>query len=128
LYLYNAAYSSTPRSVTLNAQSSNEDDYNTSLDYRVYHSLPKANNETTDSWLKFMSGDFLDADNRYGPITGMRRFHNQLVFWQRIATGILQVNERAQITDDNNLPLILGTGDVLGRFDYLNTSNGMKDD
>lgn len=128
LYLYNAAYSSTPRSVTLNAQSSNEDDYNTSLDYRVYHSLPKSNNETTDSWLKFMSGDFLDVDNRYGPITGMRRFHNQLIFWQRVATGILQVNERAQITDDSNLPLILGTGDVLGRFDYLNTSNGMKDE
>lgn len=127
LYLYNAAYSSTPRAVTLNAQSTNEDDYDTNLDYRVYHSLPKANNEVTDSWLKYMSGDFLDVDNRYGPITGLRRFHNQLIFWQRVATGILQVNERSQITDDNNLPLILGTGSVLGRFDYLNTSNGMKD-
>lgn len=127
LYLYNAAYSSTPRAVTLNAQSTNEDDYGTNLDYRVYHSLPKENNEAVDSWLKYMSGDFLDVDNRYGPITGLRRFHNQLIFWQRVATGILQVNERAQITDDNNLPLILGTGSVLGRFDYLNTSNGMKD-
>lgn len=128
LYQYNATYSSTPRAVTLNAQSSNEDDYNTNLDYRVYHSLPKENNEPVDSWLKFMSGDFLDVDNRYGPITGLRRFHNSLIFWQRVATGILQVNERSQITDDSNLPLILGTGDVLGRFDYLNTSNGMKDD
>lgn len=127
LYAYNAAYSSTPRAVTLNAQSSNEDDYNTNLDYRVYHSLPKANNESVDSWLKYMSADFLDVDNRYGPITGLRRFHNQLIFWQRVATGILQVNERSQITDDSNLPLILGTGSVLGRFDYLNTSNGMRD-
>jgi len=75
--------------VTLNAQSTNEDDYGTNLDYRVYHSLPKENNEAVDSWLKYMSGDFLDVDNRYGPITGLRRFHNQLIFWQRVATGIL---------------------------------------
>jgi hypothetical protein len=75
-----------------------------------------------------MPANFLDVDNRHGEITGLRRFHNQLVFWQETATGILSVNERSQITDDSNMPLILGTGDVLGRFDYLNTSNGMRKD
>lgn len=128
LYMYNAAYSSNPSAKTLMAWSEDEDNYNTNQDFRVYHSLPKSNNEQTDNWLKYMPANFLDVDNRHGEITGLRRFHNQLVFWQETATGILSVNERSQITDDSNMPLILGTGDVLGRFDYLNTSNGMRKD
>ncbi|WP_173431887.1 hypothetical protein [Sharpea azabuensis] len=39
----------------------------------------------------------------------------------------MSVNERVQIADQSNLPLILGTGGVLDRYDYLTTSNGMKE-
>jgi hypothetical protein len=31
------------------------------------------------------------------------------------------------ITDNTNLPLTLGTGGVLDRYDYLPTSNGMAE-
>jgi hypothetical protein len=43
--MYNAAYSSNPSSKTLMAWSEDEDNYNTNQDFRVYHSLPKSNNE-----------------------------------------------------------------------------------
>jgi hypothetical protein len=66
-----------------------------------------------------MPANHLDVDTRFGPITGLRTFGNKLIYWQSSATGMFSVNERTQITDNNNLPLILGTGGVLTRYDYI---------
>ena len=74
-----------------------------------------------------MPANFIDVDSRKGPITNLRTFNNQLFFWQTDGTGILSVNERAAVSDQSGLPLILGTGGVLERFDYLNTACGMKE-
>jgi hypothetical protein len=50
------------------------------------------------------------------------------VFWQENAAGLLSVNERVQISDNEDMPLTLGTAGVLSRYDYMNTSNGMRKD
>ena len=126
LYLYNSAYSINPTYKSSVSIDREDYDYDVNLDYRIYHSLLKSNNEYVDNWLKFQPANYLDVDTRKGPITGLRRFHNKLIFWQSEATGIFSVNERTTITDDSNLPLILGTGGILARYDYLPTSNGMK--
>ena len=75
-----------------------------------------------------MPASYLDVDTRYGGITGLRKFHNDLVFWQEEATGKFSVEERTTLTDESNMPLILGSGGVLSRYDYLATSNGMHKD
>lgn len=126
LYAYDTINNTVPTAKALIAETDEEDMYDTNMDYRVYHSEKKSNNERTDSWLTYRAADYIDVDNRYGAITGLRKFNNSLIFWQEASAGILQVNERAQITDDSNMPLILGTGGVLGRYDYINTKNGMK--
>lgn len=125
LYAYNGAYSSANKLNLFAAY----DDSKTSIsneDYRCYYSNPKSNNESIDNWTIYQPLNFLDVDTRKGPITGLRTFHNSLVFWQRDATGLFSVNERTAITDESNMPLLLGTGGVLSRFDYINTSNGMR--
>ena len=127
LYAYDTVNNTVPTAKTIIAETDEEDMYDTNMDYRVYHSEKKSNNERTDSWIRYKAADYIDVDNRYGPITGLRKFNNSLIFWQQTGTGVLQVNERAQITDDSNLPLILGTGGVLGRYDYINTKNGMRE-
>lgn len=126
LYLYNSAYS-VNNNVQVHSAQLDEDTYDELYtDYRTYFSNKKENNERADSWLKFMPANYLDVDTRYGEITGLRTFNNRLVFWQEEATGLFSVEERTQITDENsNLPLILGTGGVLSRYDYMATSNGM---
>ena len=130
LYEYNTAYSITPSAKVFaamdDAYSTNEDLDNT--DYRCFYSKKKTNNESVDSWTVFQAANYLDVDTRYGSITDLRTFHNNLVYWQENAVGLFSVNERTAITDDNSMPLILGTGDVLGRYDYLATSNGMHAD
>lgn len=127
LYLYNTAYGSDNSIRTHEANTenylNNESDI---FDYRIVNSLIKSNNEYEDSWLKFQSANYLDVDTRYGQITQLKTFKNQLVYWQDNAVGVASVNERSIIKDDSNLPLILGTGDVLDRYDYITTSNGMK--
>ena len=130
LYEYNTVYSVTPTAKVLAAI---DDTYGTNenldnTDYRCYYSKKKTNNESVDSWTVFQAASYLDVDTRYGSITDLRTFHNDLVYWQENAVGLFSVNERTTVTDNNNMPLILGTGDVLGRYDYLATSNGMHAD
>lgn len=126
LYVYNSAYSSIDTTRSYASQLlMDEDGYGLQTDCRVFYSNIKSNNETVDSWLKYQPANFIDVDTRKGPITGLRTFKNQLIFWQEYATGLLSVNERSMITDDSNLPLILGTGGVLQRFDYITNTNGM---
>jgi hypothetical protein len=126
--LYNAAYSANNSVQVHAAELTTDKEEELDTDYRTFFSNKKENNEPIDSWVKFMPANFLDVDTRYGAITGLRRFHNRLVFWQEEATGLFSVEERTTITDESNMPLILGTGGVLSRYDYLATSNGMHKD
>lgn len=129
LYAYNSVYSANSTSRTLAAEDSNNNDwFDSKFDYRVFNSMAKSNDETVDNWLKFLPANYIDVDTRYGEITGLRKFVNHLVFWQQNAAGLLSVNERVQISDNENMPLTLGTADVLSRYDYMNTSNGMRKD
>ena len=128
MYVYNSVYSQNSTSRLHASMITDEDvDINT-YDYRTYYSDTKINNEYIDSWIKYRSSNYLDVDTRFGAISGLRLFHNQLVYWQEEATGVFSVNERALIDSaiETNAPLQLGTGGTLARYDYLATSNGMR--
>lgn len=128
-YSYNTAYSINNTARVYSAET--EDDKDSSLntyDVRCYYSGLKTNNEYVDSWSIFKPSDYIDVDPRYGEITNIRTFHNELLYWQDKAFGKYNVNEQSIITDDNNTSLILGTGGVLTRYDYIINTNGMKKD
>ena len=91
---------------------------------RISCSELKTNNELTDSWTKFKFANYLDVDSQYGPVTNIKIFKDKLYYFQDSAVGIASVNERSLITDNNPGELVLGTGGVLTRFDYLITQNG----
>lgn len=126
LYTYNPAYSS-QSSAKIYTPLNEFDELNKSVDVRTYHSEPKTNDEVIDSWTKFKPINYIDVDTRYGKLTNLRAFGNELLFWQEHAFGKLSVLERTMITDESNSPLLLGTGGVLSRYDYVATTNGMKD-
>lgn len=125
LYVYNSIYSVEPHARLFTPENI-YDEWNKHVDVRTHYSLGKSNDEVIDQWSKFQPLNYLDVDTRYGSITNLRTFGNELIFWQSNAVGKFSVNERSMITDSNNMPLILGTGDVLSRYDYIATSNGMK--
>lgn len=125
-YEYNTAYSVQPEVHSIEASDLSTDSNTLEyVDYRCYYSDTKTNNENYDSWTVFKPANFLDADDRCGEITNLRAFNNLLIFWQEHAVGQFSVNERTQITDESGKSLVLGTGGVLSRYDYIDQKSGM---
>lgn len=122
-FVYNSVYSSqtgakqfVPKSIY--------DESNVHTSNRILVSQAKTNNEILDNWTQFKAADYLDVDNQYGGITNLKVFKDKLFYFQNEAVGIASVNERSLITDGNSNELVLGTGGILTRFDYVTTING----
>ena len=125
-YVYNSVYSVQNTSIPLAAYDDlNPQDYNKTIDTRVYYSDLKQNDEIIDSWCKFRSSNFIDVDQQYGPITNISTFKNVLTFFQEQSFGVLSVNDRSVATDNSGQNIVLGTGGVLDRYDYYSNTYGM---
>ena len=123
MYTYNSAYSNTNGSKNYIPSSMYAKD-NQINNNRITCSEIKTNNELNDSWTKFKFANYLDVDSKYGQITNLKNFNNNLFFFQDEAVGVASVNERSLITDNNASQLVLGTGTILGRYDYQVVTNG----
>lgn len=125
-YIYNSVYSVQNTSMPFAAYDDlNPQDYNKTIDTRVYYSDLKQNDEIIDSWCKFRSSNFIDVDQEYGPITDICTFKNVLTFFQEQSFGVLSVNDRSIATDNSGQNIVLGTGGVLDRYDYYSNTYGM---
>lgn len=125
-YVYNSVYSVQNTSMPFAAYDDlNPQDYNKTIDTRVYYSDLKQNDEIVDSWCKFRSSNFIDIDQEYGSITDICTFKNVLTFFQEQSFGILSVNDRSVATDNSGQNIVLGTGGVLDRYDYYSNTYGM---
>lgn len=121
-YTYNTIYSADGNVYSFVSKSMYSKD-DVSQPNRILSSELKINNELLDSWVQFKVANYLDVDNAYGKITNLKTFGDKLYFFQDNAVGIASVNERSLI-NDNHAALVLGTGGILVRFDYLDNTNG----
>jgi hypothetical protein len=123
--MYNTAYSITTDVITYSGQ----DTINRTSDLydsRIHYSQKKQNNELIDNWTSFKTIDYLDVDSRYGQITGLKLFKDKLIFLQENGAGVLSVNDRIILKDQESANIIVGNGGVLDRYDYFTTIYGMK--
>lgn len=97
---------------------------NQHLSNRILASEVKSLGELTDSFQDFKIANYIDVDGQYGPITNLVKYNGRLYYLQSTAFGTVSINERSLITDNNQATLLLGTGDVLQRYDYISTFNG----
>ena len=123
LYLYNTVYS---QDNIVNTYFAEPTDFvaNTTFDFRILNSQVKINGETSDSWTKFLVNDYIEVDSKCGPINNIKLYNNRLFFFQDHGFGIVSVNERSLIADNNPGQLVLGTGGVLDRYDYMSNTIG----
>ena len=126
-YLYNTAYSLTKTIGQKYSTISYDTKDKQSYPYRCRYSEKKENGELEDSWQNFKAANYIDVDPNYGKITGLKRFKNNLMFWQEKSFGAFSVNERTAITDNNNHEILLGSGGLLSRYDYISTTSGLED-
>lgn len=125
-YVYNSVYSVQNTSMPFAAYDDiNPQDYNKTIDTRVYYSDLKQNDEIIDNWCKFRSSNFIDVDQQYGPITDICTFKNVLTFCQEQSFGVFSVNDRSVTIDNSGQNIVLGTGGVLDRYDYYSNTYGM---
>ena len=125
-FAYNSAYSADKIANIFLSDIS--EDTTTRKDCRVIASDKKTIDEVFDSWSVFRAANYIDVDTKYGKITRLKTFNNKLFFLQEGAIGVLSVNDRSLIQDNNIGELVLGTGEVLSRYDYVSTNNGLHKD
>lgn len=125
-YSYNTAYSLN-KTIGQNYSTISYDTKDKqSYPYRCRYSEKKENGELEDSWQNFKAANYIDVDPNYGKITGLKRFKNNLMFWQEKSFGAFSVNERTAVTDNNNHEVLLGSGGLLSRYDYVSTTSGLE--
>ncbi len=93
---------------------------------RIKVSNLKIDGELTDNWRQFPVNQFTDVDGSLGEIHKLIAFKNNLLFFQDRGIGNLPINERAVINDVTGAALILGNGDLVGRWQYITETSGTK--
>jgi len=125
LYVYNTVYSKDndikKEAVITEEQQS---DSTNIFKNRIVASSNKINGEKYDSWLLYPANDYIDVDSSYGDIVSLYKFEDKLYYLQERAIGVVSVNERSLVQDNSGQQLVLGTGTLLSRFDYITTDYG----
>ena len=80
-YTYNAVYSQQPNAVKFVPKLMYSYD-DLSTPNRIIVSEVKTNLEVSDSWMVFKYANYLDVDNKYGPITNLKTFGDKLYFFR----------------------------------------------
>lgn len=126
LYKYNLVYSQEPAYPEFRPSVATETLVSKN-DTKVYSSERKFNGEFSDNWSNFKAANFIEVESGHGALTGIKNVGGKLLFWQDRAFGALSVNERSLVTDNNIGQLVLGTGGVLDRYDYISTDVGVHE-
>lgn len=125
LYRYNSVYSQDDKSSFLTPKPF---DFRSTdkQDYRIMASDLKYPGEYSDSWLNFKDNNYIDVDSNYGAITRLINFKDKLVTIQPKGIAIISSLERETKPSSNIGELVLGTGTLLQRYDYIDTNTGTE--
>lgn len=122
MYAYNSVYSETSSDLSffVKPTSLSLDIVN---DIRAMISNPKINNESLDSWTKFLVNNYWDVDD-HGPINKIINWRGNTYFFQDSAVGVYSINPRAVVTTTDGVETQLGTGQGITYHKYITTENG----
>jgi hypothetical protein len=96
----------------------------TSFPTNVIPSKVKINGELIDSFTDFLINDVKTLDGQYGEITGVEEFKDNLYSFQRSGVAYLAINPRVQLQATDGIPIELGSGRLIERYQYLTTNSG----
>jgi hypothetical protein len=125
LYLYNSAYSKENDVNKYYAEPLNFTEV-TQYGTRIKASEKRISGNTIDQYLDFSANVYKDVDSPYGDINAVKLFKNQLFFFQDSGIGVQPVNERATVVDESGTNIVLGEGEILGKYGYISRTVGCK--
>ena len=124
-YRYNSVYSQQANSV-ISVPSPLSFTPQTDFGARVIISTKRILGDLTDQWLDFKTEVFKDLDASLGKINALKVFKDQLLVFQDLAFAILPVEERIMTADLAGNNVILGDGDILGKYGYITKLHGCR--
>lgn len=90
---------------------------NNQFERRIYVSPVKIDGELIDNFRIFPVNDYLDLEGQNGALVNLISLNETLVYLQERAMGYTPVNERETIPSGLGVPLNIGVGGVLQRYD-----------
>lgn len=123
LYQYNTVYSAEQNTSYLYSLASTTDDYR--YQGRILYSDFKSRSELKDSWTIFRPANYLDVDLKFGKINKLKKWNNEIYFWQDKAFGHLPIESRALIDSANIGALQMGVAGVLDYYRYITEFQGL---
>lgn len=94
------------------------------FDTRWAYAGPKIDGELIDSFREFKVNNFLDLPGVYGAVHAGLEFNGRLYSLQKNAVCWISINERSLVQDTSGVSLVLGSGTVMDRYDYISTEIG----
>ncbi len=124
-YFYDLGYS---MENTLNTFIPKPANFNETNDFynRIYWSDVKINGEPLDSWAVIPVNNNKDLDGNYGNINSLVTLGSNMFAIQENALAQLLINPTSLITTTNNVPVNLGNGGVLDKYNYISIDSGTK--
>jgi hypothetical protein len=123
LYLFNETYAR-PDNLFYSFPIPQISNFSEEFDVQHRFSFPKIDNEVQDSWTIFITDNQGAVDSKYGPVTKLISFKDEIFCIQPEGYGQWSINPRVQTTASDGEPLELGTGGILHDFNYISTKFG----
>lgn len=93
---------------------------------RVYYSAVKINGENSDAWTNIGPNDYYDVEGNFGGITALQKLNDNIYYVQESAFGVLLINPVSLVSDNNNIPIVLGTGSIIQKHNNITINAGSK--
>jgi hypothetical protein len=94
---------------------------------RVRYSDVKIDNTDIDNLIKFRSNNYNDANENYGEINRIVNFQDKVFAFQNNAVSLISINPRVTQQSQDGVNIILGSGSIIDKFNYLTTDIGCQD-
>lgn len=94
------------------------------FDTRIIASKLKSPTELIDSWTDIQPNETITLDGKYGPITCLNNFKDQIYAFQHSAVAFISVNPRVQVQGSDGISVELGSGNALQEYKYLSVNSG----
>lgn len=120
---YNTVYSQQPTLVR-----TTDVDYNfkriQDFDTRIQSSKLKIPNESIDSWTDMLINETMDLDGKYGPLSTLVSFNDNIYSFQDSGIALISINPRVQVQGNDGIGIELGTGGILYDYNYITDKSG----
>lgn len=91
---------------------------------QIVMSLAKSKVSNVDTWTNITTLAALDLNGKYGKVTELLNWKDNLLFFQESAVGMINFNNRTQISTEQGVPIEVANSGKLNGYSYIDNHSG----